>query len=218
MNDKYLHKKIKIFMRIFPELEKKEKLLKLKIDHESLKYISMKEYAHKITNIIKHHSNELNLDTNNMILTDCTAGVGGNTLSFASIFYKINAIEMNVRRAHYLKNNIDIYNYKNVNIYNSDCLNIIYKIKQDVVFIDPPWGGCDYLSKGLLQLKMSNIYIEDICLTLFDSKKCKYVPKLIGIKLPVNFDIVNFYNRLNKFHIYYYNLKKMIILIIQPKS
>ena len=125
---------------------------------------------------------------------------------------------MNTKRSYYLKNNLDVYGYKNVDVYNDDCFNVIYTIKQDVVFIDPPWGGSSYLNKGLLQLKMSEKSIEDICLDLFNNKKCKYVPKLVGIKLPVNFDIVNFYNKLHDFNIYYYNLNKMMILIIQPKS
>ena len=46
-------------------------------------------YAEKITNIILDHINMLKIDTNTITLTDATAGVGGDTISFGKKFHHI---------------------------------------------------------------------------------------------------------------------------------
>src|SRR5689334_14236202 len=84
--------------RMFPYLDDKEKLSKIKIDKDSIHYISPREYADKITNIIKQHLFKLNLDVENICLTDCTAGVGGNTISFALTFKSVISIEIDKLR------------------------------------------------------------------------------------------------------------------------
>jgi len=95
--------------RLFPYINN---ISKLKIDDDSINYISIRDDANIITIIIQQHLNNFNLSSTNIVITDATAGVGGNTLSFANNFEYVNAIEINKLRCDYLRNNIDTYQYQ----------------------------------------------------------------------------------------------------------
>jgi 16S rRNA G966 N2-methylase RsmD len=201
----------KSILKLFPYLDNKEKLLQLKIDDDSLSYISVRKHADKITEIIKYHL--YNLDK--CVISDATAGVGGNTISFGINCQKVHAIELDKTRSEYLQNNIDVYNLNNVQIYNDDCTTVLSKIHDhDVIFIDPPWGGSNYKKYELLRLKLSNIPIESICNTLLNHNFMMKTPSLIIFKLPSNYDIRYFKNNVDSNSIYYYDLKKMIVLVV----
>ena len=143
MEKKKVNKKYKKIGRIFPRLENITDISKLRIDKVGEYSISIPEDAQKTSKIILQIINN-----NDIIITDATAGVGGNSISFADNFKLVNSIELDPNRFEYLKNNLSIYKLKNIKLYNSDFLQIISLLKQDVVFIDPPWGGKDYKSKG----------------------------------------------------------------------
>lgn len=193
--------------KIFPYISDVSKISSLKIDSDSLYYISIRSVSNQITNIIKSHINSTNI-----VITDATAGVGGNTLSFASTFSHVNAVEICKERYDFLCNNVEMYSYKNVQTYNDDYLNLYKNMKQDVVFLDPPWGGSSYKSHTSLRLYISNRLITTICKDLFSNKHCT----IIVIKIPVNFDIVHFYEKMLFVcnNMYLYKLKKMNILVI----
>jgi len=232
--DKYIVKynnacNIKTILRLFPYLNDKDQATKLLIDNESIYYISIREYADKISNIIKCHLKEIKfmvtkfisepeLNLNNIIVTDMTAGVGGNTISFGMHFKYVYAIELDSVRASYLKNNVDIYKLKNINIINNDSLKIIANIPDhNVIFIDPPWGGKNYKDYDNLKLTISNISLEQICREIMDPTIMKKVPEIIILKLPKNYDIVYLYKKLINKKIYYYDLKKMVVIVILTK-
>jgi len=106
-------------------------------------------------------------------------------------------------------------NIKNVNIYNEDCTNILYTIdNQQVIFIDPPWGGRSYKDLDNLKLKINNQPIELLCNDLIDKNKTKSVPLLVVFKLPKNYDLNYFYRYINSNKIYIHRLKKMIIIVV----
>lgn len=214
MNEIY---SIKTILRLFPYLSDKTKAQKLKIDEDSLHYISIREHADHISKIIITHIKSLKLNINDITITDATAGVGGNTISFGMKFKYVNAIEIDNIRASYLKNNIDIYNLKNINIINDDYTKIYTSLNQDVVFIDPPWGGKSYKDHSNLKLELSNIPLETICNNLLDKSIVANPPNLIVLKLPNNYDVKYLYNTLTCKTIYFYDLKKMFILVIVNK-
>lgn len=197
--------------KLFPYLDNKILLNKLKIDEDSIYYISIRDHANKITNIIIYHLSLINLTSDDCIITDATAGVGGNTLSFAPMFKKVYAIEIDNLRSNYLKNNINVYNFTNVHVINDSCNKILPKITDnDVVFIDPPWGGRNYKKYTNLKLMLSNIPLETICLDIFTNTNVK----LVVLKLPFNYDLVNFYSKLKNYTIYLYDLYKMLVLVV----
>jgi len=218
MDDPNNMKKIKVILRLFPYLKNIDKASKLLIDDDSVHYISIREYAEKISNIIKLHLEMLNLPKEIIIITDSTAGVGGDTISFAKNFKFVYSIEIDKTRAEYLKNNIEIYDCNNVTVINDNCMNIINKIEDhNVIFIDPPWepgNSGSYKQYDNLRLQFGDESIEKVCNKLMDKQYMKKLPELIILKLPKNYDIVYFYKNVNNKKIYYYDLNKMIILVI----
>jgi 16S rRNA G966 N2-methylase RsmD len=204
---------------LFPYLDNKEKASKLLIDDDSIHFISVREYAQKITDIIKYHLSQLKIDADKTIITDATAGVGGNTISFGMSFKSVNAIEIDKKRTDYLVNNLDIYNLKNVNVINGDCTQLIIILdNHDVIFVDPPWGGKNYKKHDYLRLHLSDMPIEMICNGLLDEEVSLRPPSIVVFKLPSNYDIKFFYDNVKSDKIYFHDLKKMILLVvINPK-
>lgn len=209
---------IKTLLRLFPYLEDKSKAHLLKIDVDSMHYISIRDCADKISTIIVNcikKNNMLESEISNIIITDATAGVGGNTLSFGKIFKKVYAIEINEKRCSYLENNVKIYNLNNVEIINGDCTKLLDKIeKQHIVFIDPPWGGKTYKYHNKLKLYLSKISLEKYCEILFDEKIMKCCPYMIILKLPKNYDIDHIYKKFKNKIIHLHDLEKMYIIVI----
>ena len=110
--------------------------------------------------------------------------MGGNTISFAKYFNKVNAVEIIDMHCDILKNNLKQYKLLNkVSIYCSDYFDVMRDLKQDVIFFDPPWGGKDYLKHKELDLFLNNINIVDITNELYEKTK------FIAIKVPKNFNL-----------------------------
>ena len=99
-------------------------------------------------------------------------------------------------------------NFKNYKLYNNDCMNIIKTIKQDVIYIDPPWGGKNYKNKKNVNLFLSGIRISKIC-NMF-----KQFAKYICLKVPNNFVFDEFYKDVNFDNYFKYDLTKFHIIIL----
>jgi len=205
--------------RLFPDVIEKNLFFKLKIDHESIMYITIPADADMINQLIINHVIKKGLDITDMIITDATAGVGGDTISFAKIFKEVISIELDKERYNYLSNNVSAYKFDNVILFNDDALKIIQHIeKQDIIFIDPPWGGKDYKKNNNLRLYINDIELEDCCISFLDKTKMKCVPSLIVLKLPINYDLQYLTEKLEKYcDINVYNLQKMMVVIIQER-
>ena len=209
----------RLVTKMFPHIDNRKRAMQLKIDRESVHYISLREDAHKISCIIAHHLDSLEIEYDDAIITDATAGVGGDTLSFGLNFGHVHAIEIDELRYDYLVNNINVYNLKNITPYHDDCKDVINSIdNHHVVFMDPPWGGRSYKKHEKLKLTLGNKSIEDYCNTIFDSNKTKHPPKLIVLKLPTNYDLVYLYKNIKCDKIILHELKKMYIVAIYSSS
>ena len=156
---------------------------------------------------------------NNSTILDGTACVGGNTISFAKKGFKVISVELDKQRSELLLHNIKLYNLDNkVKVYNKNLLDIYKRFKVDVLFIDPPWGGIEYINEEFIDLYLGDLEISELCF------KIKNYTKYIAIKTPINFDykkfknnILNFNNRTKKFKFIIKNpitLKKMLLIII----
>lgn len=196
----------KLFSPININSSKKKKL---QIDYESLYSITLPQTSHDIVQIINDHLSKKNIDHKLCSITDATAGVGGDSISFSSNFNKVYSVEINPNRYSFLINNLNIYNIENVTTFNNSYLNLINKINSDIVFIDPPWGGRSYKHNVNLKLHLDNKSIENICLDILSKK---IPPKLIVIKLPNNYYFDNF--QIHKIIIHKYYLFKMTIVVI----
>ncbi len=205
-------------LRLFPFLKDSSKAQDLKIDEASKHYISVRGDSEKITTTIASFLKDLKI-TSNITITDATAGVGGNAISFAQSFSWVNAIEIDPLRAEYLQNNANIYQLRNIQIINDDCLNQLRTIRhQNVVFIDPPWGGKSYKEHKMLRLKLSNMTIESICNMLLnkssEDEPIMYSPEVIVLKLPKNYDIPHLRKTVHSSQIWLHPLNKMYVVVI----
>lgn len=111
------------------------------------------------------------------IITDATAGVGSNTISFAKSFEKVNAVEINELTCATLGKNVKSHKFKNVNVLCESYVEIKNELVQDVVFID----GCANMKKDKTMLLDDEPVYKII--NEIDNK-----PELIALKCPKNFD------------------------------
>ncbi len=214
MNNNIKPKKI-IKTKLFPSNGDITVWDKVLIDDETVSYISLPDDAEKITNIILYHCKTLNIIPEQCTITDATAGAGGNVLSFAKSFKMVNAIEIDAKRYQFLTNNIDVYKLNNINHYCDDCLNLLYNLHHEIIFMDPPWGGKNYKDKTDLRLKLSDKNLEEICSNLLNKQNCYSIPKIIALKLPKNYDLKYLYDQINKnTKIILHNMPKMYLIII----
>lgn len=185
MND-YIDITESMYKKFFP-YKKKIKYQNLKMTKESVYSMDL-PYQHDIMlNIIKLKTKK---PLNKLTITDATSNVGGATLFFANNFNHINAVEINPIHCLALKNNLDIYKLsQKVNIICDDYLAVGNRLKQDVLYFDPPWGGKNYRDQKYMDLFLGKKNIIDIINEVTNTS-------LIILKIPVN-----------------YNLKKMIYKI-----
>lgn len=214
---------------IFPPISE-DKLNQLMIDNDSIKFITFHSSAQEITNLIMNNLSDFPNPTNtttekwlakpldkkmkHLVITEMTAGVGGNVFNFAKYFKYVNAIEIDSLRYSYLNRNVKIYNYDNVNCYNDDSINLLIEkddINQDIVFFDPPWGGSNYKLQTNIRLKFGDYSIENVCKILFQ-RSCN---KMIVMKLPNNYDFDYLMMELRNYKVSKFLLDRMTIVIVK---
>lgn len=205
------------FDKLFPKMNGVS-LNNLKIDTESISYITTPHESKKITDIIvKHISNSKN--AKDSVLIDATGGVGGDTIMLATQFGSVISIEIETDRYNLLKHNVEEYKYNNITVINGDSLIIIPKLPHvDVIYVDPPWGGKDYKTKENLRLLLGTTELESFILNCFNSEIMICIPKLMALKIPKNYDLKYLYEKISHmFDIYLYQLKKINILVLEQK-
>jgi 16S rRNA G966 N2-methylase RsmD len=178
---------------------------KLKIDEIGLYSISTPKNASIISQLIKKNINY----NDNIIITDAMAGVGGNTISFSSYFYFVNSIEIDETRFNYLVSNSSLYNKENILCIKGNFFDYITKLYQDILFLDPPWGGKTYKDNLNFRIKINEEYIEDICNYIIEKGLCN----MIALKLPLNYDLE--YMNMIKKEIIIERMEKMLLIIIK---
>ena len=108
------------------------------------------------------------------VITDGCACVGGNVFGFAlsNLFEKVQAVEFDGTRAKMLSHNVAILE-KNLEknekchtevtvLESADYTLAMETLKQDIVFLDPPWGGPDYKTGQPATLKLGDTRLADI--------------------------------------------------------
>jgi 16S rRNA G966 N2-methylase RsmD len=214
------------YQKLFPTLSD-HNYKKLKIDYDFASLMTPYPISKEISELIIFSLNNITIDRINpdewnsidakekaseLVITDMTAGVGGNILSFCEVFNYVNAIELNSTHYDYLVNNIKLYHYKNANTYFGNSIDFVINyghLKQDIVFIDPPWGGQSYSDHASLHLKLGDYTMDELVNKLLNDKLCK----MVVLKLPINYNQVEFCNNV-KYKTSIHQLKKMLIFII----
>ena len=194
---------ISYLQKYFPYLHKKYRS-QLKYDEVGLYSISPPKNADIITTYIMQYYKDTNI-----VVTDAMSGLGGNVLSFASSLYYVIAIEYDEQRYKHLVSNVSLFNKENVLCLNVDYLTVMRQLKQDVIFLDPPWGGKSYKDTDLMSIDIGGIPFEQICNDIFEEKLCS----MLLLKLPLNYDIDSFSDNI-KNKIIVERLPKILIIIL----
>lgn len=194
----------KLKKKIFPLTKNYDKL---EFDQEGLWSITHPDQAETISEIIKTHYISKNNNSSRIVIVDATAGLGGNLISFSKYFKKVFGIEIDQNRFEMLKNNVEQYDLNNITLLNGNCIDFLKKLKSNIVFFDPPWGGPDYKTSMNIEIKIDNKPLSNI-INLLESKT-----KLICIKLPLNYNMESLVNKI-KLPIFDYKLKNMRLIMI----
>ncbi|KAM7280681.1 hypothetical protein ACFE04_007815 [Oxalis oulophora] len=91
--------------------------------------------------IARHHA----LRCGDGTIVDCFTGAGGNAIQFAQRSKHVIAIDIDPMKISYAHHNAAIYGVEDqIDFITGDFFILAPKLKADVVFLSPPWGGPDY--------------------------------------------------------------------------
>lgn len=154
------------------------KYTKLKFTLDSIYSSSKITGSNRLIDIILKTVNRKDI-----VITDGTANIGTDTIKLANTFSKVNSIEISKLNFEALKNNTSVLNdKKNINLYNGDTNKIIKSLKQDIIYIDAPWGGRNYKENDKMKLYLGDVEIMDFYLNNKD--RAEY----FIFKIPYNYD------------------------------
>lgn len=196
INTPYVHK-------YFPPIFKEYRNL-LSYDHIGLYSITPPKSAYIITSYVLKYYRDTNI-----VVTDAMAGLGGNTLSFSENLYYVNSIEYDLPRFYSLVSNVSLYKRKNVLCIHANYLKIMTLLKQDIIFMDPPWGGKNYKENDKMTINIDGRDLSNICNEIFDKRLCS----MLLLKLPLNYDVATFSDKL-KSNMKLQRLPKILIVSI----
>lgn len=202
--------KASFFFRNLPESVR----AKLQFDKEALYSVTDSVSADAMTSILSKLPGLP--EPSKMSITDITACVGGNVISFARTFGKVTAIEIDPTRAKMLLNNVTValppeYSSR-VEVRRGDGVQEATKQWQEIIFMDPPWGGLEYGKTKNLHLFLSGRDIAVLTRDLFLSQA-----DYVAVKAPVNFDVDSFRDDIGSAGEVrlYTNFRKMILLVVK---
>lgn len=142
------------------------------------------------------------MGTDYLTITDMTANVGSDTIRFGMNFKNVNSIEIDKLTYELLSSNVKTYNLKNVNVIKGDSLSEIKKLNQDVIYIDPPWGGTEYKNYEYLDLSLGKMDVVDFIKNNINRAK------LFVMKVPINFNFNRLLNEIPNNKISIMTIKK----------
>ena len=167
--------------KFFPYLEGVN-YSKLLLNNEGKYSVTRRNESEQIIDVM--YSIIGNLETKKV--TDATGCMGGDTLNFSLHFEKVFSIEMNPQNFEKLKNNVEVFGCKNVELFCNDSTKIINWVS-DVVYADPPWGGPSYRNMQNIELWMGQIRLD---IWLEDLMSGPYRPSFVFIKVPFNYNSI----------------------------
>lgn len=88
------------------------------------------------------------------VIIDAFCGVGGNTIQFAMTCHRVIAIDIDPVRLACARHNARIYGVEDrIEFICGDYMTLLPRLKADVVFLSPPWGGPGYLAQDVFDIK-----------------------------------------------------------------
>lgn len=134
-------------------------------------------------------------------ITDGCACCGGNVMSLMcdKRYLTINAVELKPETFEMLDHNVQ--NTKsfcphktkgvNVNLFEGSYLSKMGTLTQDVVLLDPPWGGTGYRQNPVIDLSLDGMSIVQIVNQLYTNRE-QNLTKYVILKVPQTWNRVQF--------------------------
>ena len=127
-------------------------------------------------------------DLNQIVITDGTSCIGGNTWAFASTFGWVHAVELDFLHFSFLQHNMSQMGLYNISYYHDNFISQIGKLRQDILFLDPPWGGVQYIQNPQVGLySPSGMFYNVPQIIRLIPSIGEASPSVICIKLPRNY-------------------------------
>ena len=180
----------------------------LQLDDVAMYSITDMRTAHRITQDI------LNLVGPEATITDASACIGGNTLSLGPHFHKVQAVEWDPRRCNMLRHNVSVCHLESkVEVICRNYCDIVQDLEQDLVFLDPPWGGPEYyLSESMLDLNFGSLELWTLV------EQLKGHVSYVVIKVPLNFNVDKFQLHVSVHVDIRRDLRKMLLLCLDYRA
>jgi predicted RNA methylase len=151
---------------------------KLQMTEEGEYSITKRKDGDKLIQIMRTIVKNLKVKT----ITDMTGNVGGDTILFGLNFKKVWSYEINPENFRALKNNVEVFGLKNVELHQGDSVKAIPDIQTDVVYIDAPWGGPDYKNKKELDLYLGKKRVDELVEVILEDSN------YVFLKVPTNYN------------------------------
>ncbi|XP_051809311.1 trimethylguanosine synthase isoform X1 [Acanthochromis polyacanthus] len=119
----------------------------IKLDREGWFSVTPERIAEHIALRVDHSFSDSHL------VIDAFCGVGGNAIQFALTGKRVLAIDIDAIRLDMARHNAAIYRVADrIDFLQGDFLQLAPRLRGDVVFLSPPWGGPDYLTAEVFDI------------------------------------------------------------------
>lgn len=191
-------------------------------EEKVLSYVTPWRMAEKVTKwILDQHYSLHRSDLDCMI--DGTANIGGNTLNFClnKTLRTVYGVELDENRYKDLVKNIELYEreiYTKPTLIHGNFVNWWrgldkkdIRVKRTGVFLDPPWGGSDYVNQEKIEdLPLTTDEGTDIGMVELTREILKDASCVV-LKLPYNYNVRNLTQH---FEVYAFLIKKVQFIYI----
>ncbi|KAI9344885.1 RNA cap guanine-N2 methyltransferase-domain-containing protein [Obelidium mucronatum] len=115
----------------------------VKLDHEGWYSVTPEKVAHHVAT-----------RCTGKVVVDAFCGAGGNSIQFALAGYKVISVDIDPVKLACAHHNAKLYGaLENIDFVHGDFMKLAAKLKGDVVFLSPPWGGPEYLKHDTFDIK-----------------------------------------------------------------
>uniref|UniRef100_W5UKV7 Trimethylguanosine synthase n=1 Tax=Ictalurus punctatus TaxID=7998 RepID=W5UKV7_ICTPU len=119
----------------------------VKLDHEGWFSVTPEKIAEHIAQRVQGASQAL-------VIVDAFCGVGGNAIQFALTGNTVIAVDIDPVRLALARHNAAVYGVsERIDFIQADFLQVAPRLRADVVFLSPPWGGPEYLSADVFNIE-----------------------------------------------------------------
>ncbi|XP_073348246.1 trimethylguanosine synthase [Pagrus major] len=120
----------------------------IKLDREGWFSVTPERIAEHIALRVEHSFSD------SQLVIDAFCGVGGNAIQFALTGKRVLAIDIDPVRLDLARHNATVYRVADrIDFVQGDFLQLAPRLRGDVVFLSPPWGGPDYLTAEVFDIK-----------------------------------------------------------------